>query len=147
MNRSGNRTDGFTLIEVIVIITIGGLIAAMMVPFVGTALTNSAEPVNRVTDSFDVAQVIEKVFADYKGQLDRDALDLPTFKAGLSGFDENGVTVSGTFIAFPQDTGGYTDTSGSDGVFDPQDMGDTATDLLLVSASKNDHVFRMILGD
>ena len=59
------ETGGFTLIEVIVIIIMGALIAAMMAPFVGTALTRSAEPVNRIKESYEIGRVVSFIHVDY----------------------------------------------------------------------------------
>ena len=78
------RNSGFTLIEVIVIITLGALIAAMVAPFVGTSMMRSSEPANRVSAGFDVNKVIENVVADYRDQVTKETLDLKDFNDNLS---------------------------------------------------------------
>lgn len=140
-----NAGTGFTLIEVIVIITLGALIASMMVPFVSTALTRSGEAVNQMADNLYVGQVMEKVLAAYRSQHEAGTLTLATFKSGLAGYAENGVSVTGAYISFRTAANALTDTN-SDGVYDPSAQGDVDQNLLLVAAAKNDQSMTMILG-
>jgi len=137
---------GFTLIEVIIIITMGALIAAMVAPFIGTAVTRSSEPVNLVVEGGEINQVMADILADYRNEAGKDDFNLATFKSGLSDFEKNGVTVTGTFIVFEKESGDYQDFNG-DGVYDPTEKGDTVTDLLRITASKNLQALSVILGD
>ena len=148
------RNRGFTLIEVIVIITLGALIAAMIAPFLGTAMIRSSEPANRITAGFDVNKVIENIVADYRDKVSNKTLDLIDFNDNLSSkFDESGVTVTGKWITFDtNDAEGKTsfvDTNG-DTIFDPQDTDppdSSGGNLLLVTAVKNNQSLSILLGD
>ena len=48
------HSPGFTLIELIVIIVMFGFLAAMLAPFIGSALTGSADPIKRLDESLNV---------------------------------------------------------------------------------------------
>ena len=144
--QSFKKIRGFTLIEVIITITLFALVAAMIAPFMGTMMTRSSEPVVYVQESLAIGQVMANLMADYKKEVDADTLDLDTFKTTWDGYTESGVTVDVTFIDFPETGGVYTDTD-SDGVYDPVDQGDTVTDLLLVTVVKSPQQLSVILGD
>jgi len=145
MFKSLHLKNGFTLIEVVIIITLSALIAALVIPFLGTAMTSSSAAVNQVVESFEVNQVMANIMADYRMRVQNGTLDLDDFKNNqLAGFEENGVTVTGTFIEFEQESGAYKDLN-SDGVFDPEAWDGDGTVLLLVTASKNDQTLRVIL--
>lgn len=62
---AGTTQRGFTLIEIIVTILLGSILAALMFQFMGTALTGSSGPVNIVRDSADMEALMEEVIADY----------------------------------------------------------------------------------
>lgn len=148
------REKGFTLIEVIVIITLGGLIAAMVAPFLGTSMILSGQPANLITTGFDVNKVIENIVADYRYKVSKETLDFSDFKDNLSTrFDESGVTVTGKWIAFDtndaEDVTVFADTN-SDTVFDPEDAdppGTSKGNLLLVTAVKDRQSLSILLGD
>ena len=59
------QEQGFTLIEIIVTILLGSILAALMFQFMGTALTGSSGPVNIVRDGADVEAIMEEIIADY----------------------------------------------------------------------------------
>ena len=44
------RQKGFTLLEIIVVIVVGAILASLLVTFMGTAVTRSAVPVNQTRD-------------------------------------------------------------------------------------------------
>jgi len=150
MGRSMAGNKGFTLIEVIVIITLGALIAAMMVPFVGTSMIRSSEPVNLITQGFEVNEVIENILADYRYEVSQDDFNLSDFNDNLATkFEQNGVSVTGKFIEFDTTVDDEYIDSNSDQVFDPQDAVYDSQDknLLLVTAEKNNQTLSILLGD
>jgi prepilin-type N-terminal cleavage/methylation domain-containing protein len=56
----------FSLLEVIVSLVVVGIVAAMMIPFLGTALTRSAESVISAQQHASLNKVIENITADFK---------------------------------------------------------------------------------
>ena len=144
------KREGFTLIEVIIMITLSALVAAVVVPYLGTSLTGSGEAVNGMVEAFEVNRVMENILAEYRYRVRKeDPNGLSVFRNDLSGFQEMGVTVTGTFIVFNQKAGLYEDFNG-DGVYDPvaADEGNPPDNLmLLVTASKNSQSLRITLGD
>lgn len=58
------HSPGFTLIELIVIIVMFGFLAAMLVPFIGSALTRSHEPVERLRKSLTINQCMAELIAE-----------------------------------------------------------------------------------
>lgn len=57
--------NGFTLIEIIVTLLIGSVLAALMFQFMGTALTGSSRPVEIVRDSSDMEALMEEIISEY----------------------------------------------------------------------------------
>ncbi len=57
--------DGFTLIEIIVTIILGSILAALMFQYMGTALTGSSGPVEIVRDSSNMEALMEEIIATY----------------------------------------------------------------------------------
>jgi prepilin-type N-terminal cleavage/methylation domain-containing protein len=57
--------SGFTLIEIIVTLVIGAILAAILVTYMGTHLKNSTIPLLRVQHSTGLLQVFENITADY----------------------------------------------------------------------------------
>lgn len=78
------RTErGFTLLEVIVTITVAAILASFLVAFMGTAITRSSDPVKQVRDLAASNGSIESMTAAYyttylKGS--RTQADWDTFK-------------------------------------------------------------------
>ena len=56
---------GFTLVEVIVALTVAGVAFAMMVQFFGSYMTDSSEPVRKLNASMSLKQVAERIYEDY----------------------------------------------------------------------------------
>lgn len=65
-----NSSDGFSLIEVIVIIVLAGIAAAVMVPFLGSALTRSHEPIDNLRRAAGLSSQMARVLADYNSSYD-----------------------------------------------------------------------------
>ena len=56
---------GFTLVEIIVSITIAGIMGAMLIQFAGTAITLSANPVKIVRDEVTSQGIMEEIISQY----------------------------------------------------------------------------------
>ena len=137
--------DGFSLIEIIAIIIIGAIAAAMFIPFFGTALTRSSESVNIINESFQINEVIADLTAEYRNALNNGTLDLQDFYNNLSGFEQNEVTISGKFLVF-RDAGGNLNDSDSDGIYDPLESG-SVTSILMITATKNNKTMSTLYTD
>lgn len=85
---------GFTLVEVILIFVIGSLLAAIIAPYVRTAVSGSATPVAELRNSFDSYETMELLTADYRSRYDAaqdagTAVDLSTFKTAIGTGSQN----------------------------------------------------------
>jgi len=85
---------GFTLIEIIVTLILVGISAAIMFPVMGTNLTRSAEPVNRVDDQYLLIQEMDKLVGIYRESVDADTLESDSDDFVLNDFKLNHVDVS-----------------------------------------------------
>ena len=74
---------GFTLVEIIVTIILVGITAAIMFPALGTNLTRSAEPVNRLNDHHLLIQEMDKWTGIYRDEIQNNTLDITSFKANV----------------------------------------------------------------
>ena len=84
MKKLGQK--GFTLIEIILTLVVAAILGTILVQFMGTSLTRSAEPVIMVQEGFSLSEVMEKMTAHYKYLLATDNNPLTTFKNNI----ENG---------------------------------------------------------
>lgn len=57
--------NGFTLIEIIVIIVLAGIAIGVMVPFLGSALTRSHAPLDNLSLAAGLSSEMAKVIGDY----------------------------------------------------------------------------------
>ncbi len=67
--------NGFTLIEIIVTIILGSILAAVMFQFMGTALTGSSGPVEIVRDSSDMEVLMEEIISAYVKEINDTTAD------------------------------------------------------------------------
>ena len=142
-----SRMEGFTLIEIIVTITLVAVLAALFVQHLGTAFMRSGEPINLLNQTYEVNQVVEKLTADYKDKVKSGALDLVSFKGGLSSFDENGVVCSGLFLNYRAVDESLFDIAPTDQIYEAQKSsgeGATPTNFLLVTVDKNNKSTRVL---
>jgi prepilin-type N-terminal cleavage/methylation domain-containing protein len=77
---------GFTLLEIIVTLILVGISAAIMFPVMGTNLTRSAEPVNRVANQYILIQEMDKLIGIYREDVDADTLESDSDDFDLGGF-------------------------------------------------------------
>jgi len=76
------RQNGFTLIEVIIVIIMAAILGSMMVSYFGTSLTQSSTPIHRLQDALELQQVMENITADYRSG-DRSEYDLGVLKTSI----------------------------------------------------------------
>jgi prepilin-type N-terminal cleavage/methylation domain-containing protein len=60
-----NLGSGFTLIEVIITLVVVAVVAAMMVAYFGTSITQSSLPIARLKATGKLNQIMEKITAEY----------------------------------------------------------------------------------
>jgi prepilin-type N-terminal cleavage/methylation domain-containing protein len=82
---------GFTLLEVIVSLTVACILGAMFVSFMGSAVVQSANPVVLAQNGAYLNQIMENMTADYKYLMKTSATPLTTFIAnvGAEGSSDN----------------------------------------------------------
>jgi prepilin-type N-terminal cleavage/methylation domain-containing protein len=68
---------GFTLVEIIVTITLASILATLMVQYMGTAMTASSGPVNMVRDGAKMEALLEKIISDYVIRVNDDPATAP----------------------------------------------------------------------
>ena len=59
------KNKGFTLIEVIIILVVGAILAAMMFTYTNMSDTRNASSLNRAAKTFALQKVMENIFTDY----------------------------------------------------------------------------------
>lgn len=96
--------NGFTLIEVIIVIVMISLASVTVITFFDNQVTKANDPLLTMDDNFKVVKAIEIINADYRSRLEADAsqnigiynrIDLSAAVSGLSD-----VTATGTYTDF-----------------------------------------------
>ncbi len=72
--------SGFTLIEIIVTLTVSAILSVMLVQFMGTSMSRSAEPIVSMQEGMALQSIFESMNADYKQLLLTDNTPLLAFK-------------------------------------------------------------------
>ncbi len=98
---------GFTLIELIITLTMGAILGAMLVPFLSTALTKSGMPAVRLNETLNLQTTMENITADYRNRVVGKMITLVDLQTaiGPEGSDQNNSygsyrVVNNTFIDF-----------------------------------------------
>ncbi|EFI33382.1 hypothetical protein Dthio_PD0713 [Desulfonatronospira thiodismutans ASO3-1] len=60
------KSRGFTLLEVIAVLVVGGIVAALLVPFMSSAVVDSHKPLDNLRSSSGVSSEMVKVIANFK---------------------------------------------------------------------------------
>lgn len=83
---------GFTLLEIIVTLVVAGVLAAVVVQYVGDNLGRSAQPLVTMQRGLTLNQIMESMVADYRKLQAEDDTPLVTFK----GYVESGNVLGNT---------------------------------------------------
>ena len=107
---------GFTLLEIITAIVLFGILAAMTVQFMASALEDATLPISRVQAEAGRVAIMEKITSDYVIEVNKttpsDALTTMKSKADNGEYNAGGTTVTMTWIDFDgsgQEISGGTD--------------------------------------
>lgn len=85
MNSFNGKSSGFTLLEVIITLTVGALLMAIIIPYLGTSVTKSSEPLANLRNTLLIYQTVENMTADYRSQKADNSLDLVALQSGIGG--------------------------------------------------------------
>ncbi len=82
---------GFTLIEVIITLTVGALLMAVILPYLGTTVTRSGEPLTNLRNTLSIYRTMENMSADYRALQAGGTLDLSALQGavGAEGTDRS----------------------------------------------------------
>jgi prepilin-type N-terminal cleavage/methylation domain-containing protein len=83
--RNTNRASGFTLLEVIITLTVGALLMAVILPYLGTSITRSSEPLSNLRNTLFIYRAMENMTADYRSQQANNNLNLVALQSGIGG--------------------------------------------------------------
>ena len=91
MNFLTGKSSGFTLLEVIITLTVGALLMAVILPYLGTSVTKSSEPLTNLRNTLLIYQTMENMTADYRSMQADNSLDLVALQndIGSEGTDRN----------------------------------------------------------
>ena len=105
-----HRSDGFTLIEIIIGLIVASVLGTLVVQVMGVHLTESPKPLIRAQEVYSLQEVMESVTEEYNSLMASSTdplIDLVAFLGGysapysvrysyLSGFDGDGNETAGT---------------------------------------------------
>ncbi|MEE9912526.1 MAG: type II secretion system GspH family protein [Deltaproteobacteria bacterium] len=102
---------GFTILEIVVTLTLIAIVAAMVLPYLYTNFAQSGAPMWRLKDTLSLKQVMENITQDYNVT----TLEALKISIGAAGTDQNNAygqyhVVQNSFIKF---TGNSEDTDTS----------------------------------
>ncbi len=109
---------GFTLIEVIATVIVAGIMGAIFIQFMGTAMSRSTRSVEIVRGEGLAEAVVERIVADYVEKMNTDAVTgLGLMKTAIDGkttYDDNaaGVKVTAAYIVFDANGNETADSGG-----------------------------------
>lgn len=81
--------NGFTLIELIVVIVIASIFGTMMYQYVYTSTTKSPAPIFVLDKSMELNEIVENITSDYLDQYTTDLTGLQTSIGTTEGSDQN----------------------------------------------------------
>lgn len=84
---------GFTLLEIVVTLTVASVLGTIIFLYMNTSLTRSTEPVARIQTTYSLNQIVEQITADYKTLKDSNGdYNLTTLQGNI----QNGNVVGNT---------------------------------------------------
>jgi prepilin-type N-terminal cleavage/methylation domain-containing protein len=94
-------SHGFTLVEVIATIVVAGILGAIFIQLMGTALNSGWNAVEIVRDEANAERVMEQIIADYVAHINNDpAAALNTMVTSYNGQTIDGVHITTQYIVF-----------------------------------------------
>lgn len=120
--------SGFTLIEIIVTLTVAAILSVMLVQFMGTSISRSTEPVLSIQEGMALQGIFENMNADYKLLLFTDNSPLDEFKTRVTAGIYGTYSVESNYIIFDNNQ-----------IEAPCDTNTTDCRLLKVTISIGDH--------
>jgi len=87
-----NQPNGFSLIELILIVLLVGIFAVMMIPFFDSGVGGSAGMLNRQQHFYELNADMAKIAANYEANYTSDVAGFKAWLEGSPGELENGVT-------------------------------------------------------
>lgn len=92
---------GFTLVEVIATLVAAGILGAIFIQLMGTALNSSWNAVEIVRDESNAEKVMEQIIADYVANINSDpAAALGNMVANYNGQTIDGIRITTGYIVF-----------------------------------------------
>lgn len=88
---------GFTLLEVVISLVVAAVLMALIVPYLGTALTKSGYPLMQLRTTLTVFQAMENMNGDYIAQQGAGTLNLPALRTGIGAEGTNNINAYGTY--------------------------------------------------
>jgi len=89
---SSKHQKGFTLVEILVTLTVAAILGAILFQFLGSSMTQSATPIVLAKQGYRLNRIMEKMASDYKKLLVTDTDPLATFKTHV----DNGNNIAST---------------------------------------------------
>ncbi|MFC1579633.1 type II secretion system protein [Thermodesulfobacteriota bacterium] len=86
-----NGQHGFSLLEIIAVITVVAVLGALMFQIFGDSFTKSSEPIDRLKKALQLQQTMENITDDYEGSAKTSAFLNTTLRVniGPEGTDQN----------------------------------------------------------
>ena len=105
--------NGFTLIEIILVLVAAAVLGALLVRVLGVSLTGSPTPVIQVGDQYQVIQAMERITGEYRRQVNANTYNISTFNTAINGFAPGGGNVSATRanLSYVNSTGNHNITA------------------------------------
>ncbi len=91
------HAKGFTLLEVVISLVVAAILMALIVPYLGTALTKSGYPLIQLRTTLTVFQAMENMNAAYRAQQAAATLNLPALRTGIGAEGTNRTNAYGTY--------------------------------------------------
>ena len=83
--------NGFTLIELIIVIIVLGFLGAVLAPFIGPALTGSHRPIENLDHATDLSAEMAKVVAEYRRNPPENVGAMNNFRDDIPGLIDDAI--------------------------------------------------------
>ena len=92
----GLRDNGFTLLEAVIVLILGAILAVTLAPYLTTSMVHGVRPIEQFQDTLSIYKVMEHITADYEERRNtawdnNTTVDLTAFRnaIGLAGTNQN----------------------------------------------------------